>query len=142
MLPLGVALANAPPWMGVLPPLLFLVAVAVLRDAGGGTRSGASIVAPLPVFWVALDGDRTQLAVTVAGMGLVLALPVWIAGEPDYPASNLRTAVLSVVVAGFVGAKLQQLTKDGRGREKALREAAGRASGWWPSCAGRRSPTR
>jgi len=45
-------------WMRVAPALLFLVAVFLLRDAAGGATAGVSILAMLPVFWLAMHGTR------------------------------------------------------------------------------------
>jgi hypothetical protein len=54
--------------VSVAPPLLSLIAVALLRDASGGTAAGVGTLALLPVFWVALHGARTQLLIVIAGL--------------------------------------------------------------------------
>src|SRR3954447_25135514 len=56
----------------VLPPLMYMVCVALLRDALGGGNSGYSTLLILPVFWLALYGTRLQLAVGLVGVFVLL----------------------------------------------------------------------
>ena len=98
----------------VMLPVAFLVAAALLRDAGGGVNSGVSILALLPLFWVALHGSRPALAVMVLGVGAFFVVPVLVVGAPTYPASGLRAGVLFMVVAGLVGATVQRLVGEVR----------------------------
>jgi diguanylate cyclase (GGDEF)-like protein len=112
-------------------PVAFLVAAALLRDAGGGVNSGVATLALLPVFWVALHDSRLGLVVMVLGVGMFFALPVLTLGAPAYPASGLRTGALFMVVAGLVGATVQRLVGEvraqveiGRGQARELHAAA------------------
>jgi diguanylate cyclase (GGDEF)-like protein len=112
-------------------PVAFLVAAALLRDAGGGINSGVAVLALLPVFWVALHDSRMGLVVMVLGVGMFFALPVLTLGAPAYPASGLRTGALFMVVAGLVGATVQRLVREvraqvelGRGQARELHAAA------------------
>ncbi|HEY2321195.1 MAG TPA: sensor domain-containing diguanylate cyclase [Solirubrobacteraceae bacterium] len=90
--------------------LLFLTAVAFLRNSVGGTNSGTSALAMIPVFHTALYGrSRRQLAVVVAGVGLFYMLPILIVGAPAYPQTQYRTALLSVTVSAIIGFATQQL---------------------------------
>ena len=90
--------------------LLFLAAVAFLRNSVGGTNSGTSALAMIPVFYTALYGrSRRQLAIVVAGVGLFYMLPILIVGAPAYPQSQYRTALLSVAVSSIIGFATQQL---------------------------------
>ena len=73
-----------------MPAAVFLVAAALLRDAGGGFTSGVATLAMLPVFWVALHGSRAGLALVILGVGAFLAVPVLAIGGPDYPASGIE----------------------------------------------------
>ena len=97
----GIALT---PWQRVpagarlVPPVVFLAAVALLRDSGGGFTSGTATLALLPVFWVALHGTRAGLGLVVLGVAAFLAVPVLTVDEPAYPTSALKTGVLFVVV--------------------------------------------
>ena len=122
---------RAPATARLIPPAMFLVAAAVLREAGGGFTSGVATLALLPVFWVALHGSRAGLGLTMLGVATFLAVPVLVVGEPDYPASVLETGVLFVAVSGLVGVTVQRLVgavrvqaRDGARRERQLEEAA------------------
>lgn len=113
-------------------PAVFLGAVALLRDSGGGINSGVAILALLPVFWVALHGSRAGLGLMVLGVGALFVVPVLAVGEPAYPASGLRTALLYVVVSWLVGTTVQRLVDavraqaaEGIRRERELETAAG-----------------
>jgi diguanylate cyclase (GGDEF)-like protein len=132
-----VAATAVTPWQRVpaaarlVPPVVFLFAAALLRDAGGGFSSGVATLALLPVFWVALHGSRAGLGLIVLGVVAYLAVPVLTIGGPAYPPTALKTGVLFVVVAGLVGATVQRLvgavrSQAGEGvrRERELESAA------------------
>jgi diguanylate cyclase (GGDEF)-like protein len=117
--------------LGLVPAaLLFLTAVAFLRNSIGGSSSGTSALALIPVFHTALyTRSRRQLGVVVAGVGLFYLLPILIVGPPAYPASQLRAAVLSVAVSAIIGFATQQLVasvrrqaKEARSRERMLEQ--------------------
>jgi diguanylate cyclase (GGDEF)-like protein len=110
--------------VGLLPAaLLFLAAVAFLRNSVGGTNSGTSALAMIPVFHTALYGrSRCQLAIVVAGVGLFYMLPIVIVGAPAYPQSQYRTAVLSVTVSAIIGFAIQQLVASVRHQARQARE--------------------
>lgn len=113
----------------VLPPLMYLVVVSVLRDAVGATASGYDALYVLPIFWLALYGTRAQLAIGVLGVAVMLGLPVLTVGEPGYPDSEWRRALLGTTVAGIVGLAVQDLVEQIRQRAQALHtvsEAVGR----------------
>jgi diguanylate cyclase (GGDEF)-like protein len=96
---------------GLVPAaLLFLAGVAFLRNSVGGTSSGTSALAMVPVFHTAMYGrSRRHLGVVVAGVGLFYLLPILIVGPPAYPHSQYRSAVLSVAVSAIIGFATQQL---------------------------------
>ena len=125
------------PWQRVpgatrlVPPVVFLAAAALLRDAGGGFNSGVATLALLPVFWIALHGTRADLALMVLAVAAFLALPVLVVGGSAYPSSAMKTGVLFVVVSGLVGASVQRLVnavrsqaREGVRRERELETAA------------------
>jgi diguanylate cyclase (GGDEF)-like protein len=93
----------------VVPPLVFLVSVALLRDAGGGNASGIGILALLPVFWVALHGTRRQFGVLLAGLTACFVVPIAFVGGLLYPATGYRTGILFLVVASIVGFTVHRL---------------------------------
>ena len=103
--------------------LLFLAAVAFLRNSVGGTNSGTSALAMIPVFYTALYGrSGRQLAVVVAGVGLFYLLPIVIVGAPAYPQSQYRTALLSVTVSAIIGFATQQLVASVRRQAREARD--------------------
>jgi diguanylate cyclase (GGDEF)-like protein len=107
----GMRRRGASPWSGVAPAaLLFLAAVAVLRNSVGGTSSGASALTMIPVFLTALySRSRRDLAVVVAGVGLFYVVPIVFIGGSVYPASQTRMALLSVTVSAIIGFATQGL---------------------------------
>ena len=93
----------------LLPSLIFLIAVAFLRSATGGTGSGIAVMAMLPVFWTALHGDRRQLCVVTAGVTLLFLAPLLFLGGHAYPQSQYRVGVLFVAVSTIIGFTTQKL---------------------------------
>ncbi|HSP71680.1 MAG TPA: hypothetical protein VLN26_04875, partial [Gaiellaceae bacterium] len=64
----------------LVPPLLFLLSIALLRDAHEGAVSGYAPLMLVPVLWLALYGTRAELAAGVLVAGLALVLPILITG--------------------------------------------------------------
>jgi diguanylate cyclase (GGDEF)-like protein len=90
--------------------IVFLGAVAVLRNSVGGTTSGAAALAMIPVFHTALySRSRRDMAIVVAGVGIFYLAPILIVGPPAYPSSQYRAAILSVAVSAIVGVATQRL---------------------------------
>lgn len=103
-----------PRWTAVFPPLAYLLVVALLREAAGGSVSGYGTVALLPVVWVALYGTVRDLVVMLAGVALLFVLPIVALGAPGYPDSEWRRAIVSVAVAVVVGLAIQALVRQVR----------------------------
>jgi diguanylate cyclase (GGDEF)-like protein len=97
--------------------------VAFLRDSAGGSSSGTSALAMIPVFHTALySRSRRHLAVVVAGVGLFYLLPILIVGPPAYPHSQYRSAVLTVAVSAIIGFATQQLVASVRRQASQARD--------------------
>ncbi|HEY6522492.1 MAG TPA: sensor domain-containing diguanylate cyclase [Solirubrobacteraceae bacterium] len=113
--------------VGLVPAaLLFLAGVAFLRNSVGGSTSGTSALAMIPVFHTALySRSRRQLGVVVAGVGLFYLLPILIIGPPHYPHSQYRTAVLSVAVSAIIGFATQRLVASVRRQASEARHREG-----------------
>lgn len=109
-----------PEAMRVVPSLLFLVAVALLRDASGGAVAGVGALALLPVFWLALHGTRSQLLILIAGVCAFLVIPALRAGGPEYPLSIWRIAVVFAAASALVGVAVQNLVARVRSHADAL----------------------
>jgi GGDEF domain-containing protein len=113
----------------LLPPLMYMVVVALLRDALGGAVSAYETLLILPVLWLAMYGTRVQLAVGVVGVAVLLAMPVLMLGEPQYTNEEWRRVLLWVTVSGIIGLAVQDLVEQVRQRADALHtvsEAVGR----------------
>ena len=130
-----VALVVVLPWhklpttADLLPPLAYMVVVALLRDGLGGAVSSYSTLLILPVLWLAMYGTRIQLAVGVVGVALLLAMPVLLIGDPEYTDEEWRRSLLWVTVSGIIGLAVQDLVQQVRQRADALHtvsEAVGR----------------
>jgi diguanylate cyclase (GGDEF)-like protein len=100
---------RAPCALNVAPLLVFLLSAFMLRHAGGGIASGVGVVALLPVFWIALHGNRSQLAIVLAGVAVFYLTPIVLIGGAAYPSSGYRTAILFVVISGIIGFTVQRL---------------------------------
>lgn len=86
-----------------VPPLLFLGAVALLRDAAGGLGSGLVPLTLLPIVWLALYHSRLLLVVGLTLLEVVMLAPIVVVGGPQYPPSEWRRAVLMGTIAGAIG---------------------------------------
>jgi diguanylate cyclase (GGDEF)-like protein len=110
-----VCVAVLAPWpklpraLRIAPSLLFLISVALLRDASGSAAAGAGALAVVPVFWMALHGSRGQLLVIIAGVCAFILRPAVLTAGPAYPLSSWRTAVVFGVAAAVAGIAVQDL---------------------------------
>ncbi len=97
--------------LGQVPAsLAFLGAVAMLRQAAGGYRSGIEILSLVPVFYTALSTtDRRRMLAVLTGLVGFYVLPILIVGPPPYPTTQWRTALVSVAVGAIVGFATQRL---------------------------------
>jgi diguanylate cyclase (GGDEF)-like protein len=100
---------------GTLSSLVFLAAVAVLRDSAGGINSGVAVVSLIPVFYTALYGRSLRwLYVVLGGVTVFYLTPIILVGPPQYPSSQYRAALLTVVVAAIIGLATRHLVNDVR----------------------------
>jgi len=108
----------------VIGSLGFLAALALVRNAVGGSTAGITIVSLLPVFQTALYvRDRRALWIVLAAvLGFYLA-PLVIVGPPEYPNSGYRSALLAVAVSSIVGLVTHGLVADIRRRAREARHS-------------------
>lgn len=109
---------------GRLGPLLYLVAVALLRHAEGGAASGFSPLLLLPLFWVALTEDRLELLLLLAGMVAMFTAPILLFGAPTYPDTEWRRLIIWLVAAPIVGLATQALVARTREANEQLESLA------------------
>ena len=107
----------------VVPPLAYFVVIAMLRDSQGGALSGYDALAMLPVFWLALYGTPSHLAVGIAGVASMFLAPLALLGAPEYPTTEWRRAILWICVAPIVGYTVQALVAELRTRAEETRLA-------------------
>ncbi len=125
---LGGALAKA---REAIPSLLFLLAIALLRDSAGGINSAVGTLALLPVFYTALYSNRAQLCTVLVGMTTVLLAQNLLIGPPAYPNSQYRGGLIFIAVSAIIGLVTQRLVTqaqlqaaDARHRERMLEQIA------------------
>jgi diguanylate cyclase (GGDEF)-like protein len=119
------------PWLAAVPSaLLLLAAVGLLRDSAGGITSGASALAILPVFQVALSSrSRRDLGLVLLGVALFFLVPIWVVGPPAYPHSQYRAVVLGLAVDAIIGlatqalvARVRNQAREAQAREQMLEQ--------------------
>ena len=101
-----------PRFAEVLPPLAYFAVIAFLRESQSAALAGYSALAMLPVFWLALYGTRTQLAIGIAGLASMFLAPLVVLGAPDYPSSDWGQAILWICIAPIVGFTVQALVAE------------------------------
>ena len=92
-----------------IPSLIFLLAIALLRDSAGGINSAVGTLALLPVFYTALYSTRKQLCTVLVGMTTVLLAQNVLIGPPAYPHSQYRAGVIFIIVSAIIGLVTQRL---------------------------------
>ncbi len=107
-------------WQGV-PPLLFYLIAALIRDSSGGGESVFTALILLPVVWFALYGTMNQVLWSVAGCFVAIGLPVLLEGPPAYPTRELGRAALDSVMTGALGVTGVRLMDRIREREEVSR---------------------
>ena len=105
-----------PAYLQALPPLTYLVVVALLRAGGGGAVSGYDELVMLPVLWLALHGTTRQLALCLVGVAVVFVVPVLFIGGTSYPESEWRHLLFFLVISSLVGFPVQWLIQEVRAR--------------------------
>ncbi len=122
---------DLPRWAGAVPALVFLVAVGFLRDAAGGPVAGLAALVLLPVLWLAIYGNRLQLAIIVPAVGATFFVPILLVGDPKYPTDQWYAGATFVAVALLIGPIVQRLIErvkaqagDARSREREIARIA------------------
>jgi two-component system sensor histidine kinase/response regulator len=90
-------------------PLAYLFVVVLLRHSSTGGASGYVPLTLLPIVWLALFGSRRDLQVGLVGMAAALLVPFLLWGDPRYPSTGWRTALLCLTVAAVLGLTIQML---------------------------------
>jgi diguanylate cyclase (GGDEF)-like protein len=102
----------------IFPSLVVLAGLGLLRNSAGGISSGASAVAIVPVFYVALHSERRrELYVLLMALAIFYIVPILLVGPPAYPQTQYRAALLAVAVSSIIGLATQRLV--GMARQRA-----------------------
>jgi diguanylate cyclase (GGDEF)-like protein/PAS domain S-box-containing protein len=110
----------SPGWQAI-PPLLFYVIAALVRDATGGGESVFTALILLPVVWFALYGTLKQVLLSVAGCVFAIGLPVILDPGSKYPTRELGRAALDSLMTGALGVTGIHLMRTIREREELSR---------------------
>jgi diguanylate cyclase (GGDEF)-like protein len=116
--------ARLPSWSRAVPPLAYLVVVAVLRQAEGGAGAGYAPLVFLPIVWLALFGSRAQVLGGAAAATAVFMVPIVVVGPPDYPATEWRHGLILGMVGTVIGVTIQHLVARLRANEHDLATVA------------------
>jgi signal transduction histidine kinase len=103
-------------------PIGYIALAAVLRDAAGGGTSGFGGLFLLPVLWLAVTAGRRELATILITMTVAQLVPLALIGDPDYPASGWRGALVLTTVAAITGLMVQHLVNQARRRATLLQQ--------------------
>ncbi|MCB0866548.1 MAG: diguanylate cyclase [Solirubrobacterales bacterium] len=120
---IGVVMA---PWQRLsrawryIPPLAYLLVVALVREAAEGSGYVFVPLILLPVLWVALHGTRAELAAMLLAALAALAVPEALF---DHPMRDSGLIALVVALAALMGFAIQSLV-----RSLIVGEAAARSS--------------
>jgi diguanylate cyclase (GGDEF)-like protein len=109
-----------PTWAMAGPGLVYTVAIAFVREAEGGARSGLALLFLLPLLFLALYGNRRTMAVVFLGTVLAMALPTLFVGPPQYPVGEWRRTSIWIAVAPIVGVVVQDLVLRLRQHQEAI----------------------
>lgn len=95
-----------PPAVQVGPALAYLMVAAVIRQATGGPDSMYAQLVLVPLLWLAVFGSVLELAVGVASLATVLAIPMMLTpgGQAQLPGG-----LTLLVLAGGIGFGVQRL---------------------------------
>ncbi|MEK6252314.1 MAG: PAS domain-containing sensor histidine kinase [Actinomycetota bacterium] len=94
-----------------VPPIAYFIVVALLVQTAGGGPSGYVPLVLLPIFWLALYGTRSELAVAMVAAFSMFVAPLVFLHNRIYSASELREALLWMAISLVVGFTAQRLVR-------------------------------
>jgi signal transduction histidine kinase len=111
---LSLAWRRAPRLVELGVPIGYILVVAVLRDATGGSVSGFGGLYLLPIIYLALFSDRLGLLLGLAALTIANVVPLLAIGEPEYPLPGWRGSLVQVAAAAIAGFTIQWLVGEAR----------------------------
>jgi PAS domain S-box-containing protein len=94
-----------------VPPITYFLVVALLVQTAGGGPSGYVPLALLPIFWLALYGTRSELAIAMVAASSMFVAPLVFLHDRVYSESDLRAALLWMAISLVVGFTAQGLVR-------------------------------
>jgi PAS domain S-box-containing protein len=100
-----------PPYMTAAPPIAYFLVVALLVQTAGGGPSGYVPLVLLPIFWLALYGTRSELAIAMVAAFSMFVAPLVFLHDRAYSQAELREALLWMAISLVVGFTAQGLVR-------------------------------
>jgi signal transduction histidine kinase len=100
-----------PSYAAAVPPIAYFLVVALLIQTAGGGPSGYVPLALLPIFWLALYGNRSELAIAMVAAFSMFVAPLIFLHHRAYSQSDLRGALLYMAISLVVGFTAQGLVR-------------------------------
>ncbi|GAA0209683.1 hypothetical protein GCM10008944_29640 [Cytobacillus oceanisediminis] len=120
-------------WADPGAPLFFFVVIAAAREVSGGAMGGGGGLVALPVLWLALFGRRKDLWLSALATLVLFLVPALLIGDPRYPTSGWRMALIWTGVSLFIGPAIQDVVRrlavERREHQQAAAEARGLLGG-------------
>jgi len=114
--------SRLPRWSYVVPPLMYFIVIALLRQANDGSVSGYAPLALLPVVWIALNLGPREVALGIGVGASVFILPLFV-GDPDqYTDEDWRRALLWTAVAVIMGFSIESVVRSKRAQTRLARD--------------------
>jgi signal transduction histidine kinase len=100
-----------PPYAASAPPIAYFLVVALLVQTAGGGPSGYVPLVLLPIFWLALYGNRSELAIAMVAAFSMFVAPLVFLHNRAFSESELREALLWMAISVVVGFTAQGLVR-------------------------------
>ena len=100
-----------PPYATAGPPIAYFLVVALLVQSAGGGPSGYVPLALLPIFWLALYGTSSELAIAMVAAFSMFVAPLVFLHDRAYSEADLRAALLWMGISLVVGFSAQGLVR-------------------------------
>jgi signal transduction histidine kinase len=105
----------------LLPPLMYFVVIAFLRQSGGGTGTGYGPLVLLPFLWVLLYGNKVELRFTMVFVIATFAIPPFLTDSAT-KTSDWERAVMWALVIPIIAYTIQGLMAKARMETVAAQE--------------------
>lgn len=111
-------------WWALLVPGTSVIAISLLCSSTGGGTSVFGVLLILPVIWVAAEKGYRWIGVSIIGVTVALALPYVINNQLPGDAKEWIRLLFSPFVFGVAAAIINEFSRQGRDRFRAVRALA------------------